>query len=118
MVNNIEKLYSSSGALKRMGVSILELKSGADFSSGRDYLWGVFEQIAAKLGAISPMDGVYRLRKMLVELNMELPETDNPDDYDKLVDAVNVLRLGNNPVELDKTALREIYDSVVRLKRG
>ena len=77
-------------------------------SRGEYYLRKVFWN----LGLILKLENVNELcdylRNLLDSLNLYDVEF-NYDDIDLLVDSVNVTRLKNNPVELSKNDIREIY---------
>ena len=46
------------------------------------------------------------------ELKIEIPVC-NREDYEILVNSVNIERLKNNPVELDKEAIDSIYHQIL-----
>ncbi len=86
-------------------------------SRGKEFLAGVFAEIARALGSDSPADAVVKLRELLAELGMAYPvSTDREQDLDTLTRSVNPARLKNNPVSLDGKALRTLYEKIVREK--
>ena len=55
------------------------------------------------------------LRRLLVELEMEYPVSDNRDaDLEILADSVNPLRLKNNPVAFSRDTLKAIYERILQ----
>ena len=83
-------------------------------SRGAEYLDGVFCDIAAAMGCNSPSEAVDRFEKLLRDLELGGPHSDNrAADMEVLVHSVNPVRLKNNPVGLDLEAIREIYEKVI-----
>ena len=70
---------------------------------GIDYLNNVFNYIKLLLN-----NNEYYFKEVL--LNLDLYNIDfNIDDIDTLVESVNIERLANNPIKLEKEDIREIY---------
>lgn len=86
---------------------------------GRDYLWGVFRDIASALGADGPSEGIEVFRGILSELGMGGPSSSTPDEDVAMLSAgVNLLRLGNNPVRLDLRDMEMVYSTLLGVRRG
>ena len=68
-------------------------------------LTNIFDTTKDKLGDV--------LRGIISEFEMEIPVV-NDQQLEELVDAVNIERLGNNPVHLSKKVLKDIYLEALR----
>ena len=67
------------------------------------------EYLAQTLSELRDMIGGYQeFQKIYDSLGLENPKPTN-DELDILVDSVNPVRLKNNPVELDKDSIKDIY---------
>ena len=78
---------------------------------GNKYLMDVFENIRLILGLNNSLELSNYLRKLLIQLN--LYDLDfNMEDIDILVQSVNVTRLKNNPIKLEKEDIKKIYLSL------
>lgn len=83
-------------------------------SRGMEYLNEVFGEIANVFGAESAIGGVESIRKILVKLELERPQTTKrKEELDELVASVNPIRLKNNPVSLSDEAMRYLYGKIV-----
>ncbi len=83
---------------------------------GAGYLQGVFADIAGALGCAGPEAAAEWFRKLLDELGMENPQArDREAELTVLTESVNPERLKNNPVALDKPALRKLYERILRV---
>lgn len=83
---------------------------------GRDYVQGVFDEIADLLEVNTPKDAAEFLRRLYNELELDKPSTINENDINELASSVNLTRLRNNPVELDEEALTMLYRKIVTIK--
>ena len=82
---------------------------------GKDHLEQVFAGIASALGTETPADGIRCIREMLSEMDIQYPVSVNREaDVSILTDSVNVDRLKNNPVLLDKESIRALYGQIVK----
>jgi alcohol dehydrogenase class IV len=79
-------------------------------SRGQSYLDKIFLELAEMMGCRTQGEAVQYFRR-LVE-GLEFVHDIHPDDLDRLVGDVNLERLKNNPVKLDREALKRIYISV------
>jgi len=83
---------------------------------GKRYVTETFEQIGRALGANTAAGAIDVFEALLPEMGIEPPQTQSASDMDILSASVNPERLNNNPVHLDKKALRELYEQIVTLK--
>ena len=82
---------------------------------GQAYVCEAFRQIAGALGCATAEEAVLRFRALMAKLQMEGPTAGNREaELDILENSVNPVRLKNNPVELDKAAMRAIYDKILK----
>jgi alcohol dehydrogenase class IV len=82
---------------------------------GPDYLRGVFSDIADTLECADAKSTVVWFRDFLTELEMNYPMAGNRDaELEVLTASVNSVRLKNNPVVLDSTALRGLYERILK----
>ncbi len=82
---------------------------------GADYLLATFNDIASAMGYSSAEQACEGFEQMLVRLDLRDPMDSNKESAARtLTDAVNVERLGNNPVRLDKDALYKIYMEILK----
>ncbi len=78
---------------------------------GIEFLRLRLRELSGMLGAIDSLDAAEKFREMLKNMEMAKP-TITPEQLEILVDSVNVERLSNNPVALDREALKAIYLSI------
>lgn len=82
---------------------------------GVEYLFATFNDIASAMGYGSAKEACDGFESMLDRLDIRDPNDSNREISARaLTDAVNVERLGNNPVRLDKDALYEIYMEILK----
>ena len=82
---------------------------------GREYLVRVFGEIASALGAQTPAAGIRYIREMLSEMDIQYPESARREsDLSILTESVNVDRLKNNPVLLDKVSICTLYGRIIK----
>jgi alcohol dehydrogenase class IV len=72
-----------------------------------------FDDIAAAFGKRHCRDAVVFFEEMLDYLGIFAPQCVNPADLDLFADSVNMQRLQNNPVPLDRDTLRSLYQQVL-----
>ena len=80
---------------------------------GKEYLNSIFSDIALALGSSSPQKAVLEFEELLARLDLPSPKLKNEEDLDILCASVNVERLNNNPIILDKSNLFEIYKKIL-----
>lgn len=82
---------------------------------GQEYLSYVFSQIASAMGASTPTEAIALFRKMMVEMEMAQPVSENrEEDLKILSSSVNIVRLKNNPVGLSSEVIKKIYKVVLQ----
>lgn len=78
---------------------------------GVKYLENTFKDIATAMSCTTVEKALDMFRKIQSGLLLEVP-VPAPDDYDILVASVNPVRLKNNPIELDKAAINNLYHQI------
>lgn len=82
---------------------------------GYDYLLSTFDEIAAAMGFESAEAALAGYEDLLKRIEISGPvATDREVEVARLAGAVNVERLGNNPVALDIEALKQLYGDILR----
>mgnify|MGYP002622861569 CR=1 FL=1 len=82
---------------------------------GTNYLNDIFEKIAHAMSTNSIQDAINCFRGMMDEMQMQNPVSENrTNDLNTLSKSVNPVRLKNNPVELDKETIRNLYEIIVK----
>lgn len=82
---------------------------------GKEYLEGVFAEIASALGADSVDSAIDTFENLLSELEMKSPVAENrAEELQVLAKSVNPVRLGNNPVKLSEDVLYSLYERIVK----
>lgn len=77
---------------------------------GAEYLWRAFREIALAMGCDSPEAAAEGFEGMLERLGISYPtEGDAEEKARYFAASVNVERLGNHPVALDREALTDLY---------
>lgn len=80
----------------------------------RDYLNGIFHEIAGSMGCDNPAEAIALFREMMAEMELKNPVSGNRlEDLESLSFSVNPVRLKNNPVELSLGAIKELYQVIV-----
>ena len=82
---------------------------------GYEYLLGIFSKIAAAMGYESAENALRAYEDLLAKIDIVGPvTTDRNAEIALLAGAVNIERLGNNPVALDLDALSQLYGEILR----
>jgi alcohol dehydrogenase class IV len=82
---------------------------------GKEYLTDIFNQISESLGTAGPKDSIVFVRQMMKEMDMENPVAVNREqELGLLTESVNPVRLKNNPVELTRDVLFDLYNRILR----
>ncbi len=82
---------------------------------GELYLRRTFSEIASTMGADHVEAAINRFSEILSALGLLSPISENKErDLDLLTQAVNPVRLKNNPVELNRSAIQILYDSIIQ----
>lgn len=81
---------------------------------GQEYLSGIFALISKAMGCDSPEQAIAAFRQMMVEMDLKKPMAGNRnDEIDVLAHSVNPVRLKNNPISLDKSAILNLYVIII-----
>ena len=84
---------------------------------GYDYVTRVFHQIAGSMGKGQPTEAIQQFRKMMSMMGLEKPHSTSERDseLELLSQSVNPVRLKNNPIQLEKDAILELYRTIVEI---
>ncbi len=81
---------------------------------GKEYLVGVFSEIALTMGCLTPEDAILSFRHMTEEMGLNNPKSVNREsDLEILSTSVNPIRLKNNPVRIDIMEAKNLYSIIV-----
>ena len=81
---------------------------------GKDYLSGIFDDIATALGIETPVKAIRAFKEMLLKMEIKNPvSTTLPSDILLLSSSVNPVRLKNNPVELNNETIKKLYEVII-----
>lgn len=80
---------------------------------GQDYLIFIFNMISENLGGKSIKEGIEIWKNILIELELECPEEKSNDEIERVATAVNVERLKNSPVLLQKVDILNLYKNIL-----
>jgi len=84
-------------------------------SRGRVYLSGIFDLIAKSMGCSNPVKAIELFRQMLLDMDLKKPIAINKsDELEILSNSVNTVRLGNNPIAIDKNIAKLLYLIIVK----
>ena len=85
------------------------------YMSGKDYLDQTLADIASALGAETSAEGIQYINDMLAEMEIQSPvSSDRESDLSILTESVNIDRLKNNPVLLDKESIYTLYGRIIK----
>ncbi len=83
---------------------------------GKDYLNGIFNEIAKSMGAENPTEAIAVFRSLMSDMKLANPTSElnhRNSDLDTLCSSVNPVRLKNNPIKLDTDAIISIYKIII-----
>ena len=79
------------------------------------YLAAIFDKIANVMGCERPEDAVEEFRKMMKEMDLTKPISENREkDLKVLSTSVNPVRLKNNPIKLNQIIITELYNIILQ----
>ena len=82
---------------------------------GRNYLNKVLEDIARTMGNNAINDAINTFCIIMDNLHLDYPKgMDRKNEIEVLYKSVNPVRLKNNPVRLDESTIRELYENILR----
>ena len=76
---------------------------------------GGFDDIAKALGKSNHEEAVSFFEGLLQSVEILPPKNVSVDDLDILTNSVNIQRLNNNPVRLDKDTIRDLYKEILEV---
>jgi alcohol dehydrogenase class IV len=82
-------------------------------SRGKEYLDGMFSDLAAEMGCQDSISAADKFEKILCGLNLQTPKINNENDFEILTKSVNLVRLRNNPVKLDSQTIGGLYRQIL-----
>ncbi|MGI6174467.1 MAG: phosphonoacetaldehyde reductase [Christensenellales bacterium] len=74
-----------------------------------------FDDIAHALGQQSHDDAISFFEELLKRLQILPPQDISADDLDVLTNSVNAQRLANNPIQLSKDAIKNLYEEILEV---
>ena len=74
-----------------------------------------FDHIAKSLGKQDHEEAVLYLEQLLKNLEISPPKNVSIDDLNVLTNSVNIQRLKNNPVQLGKCAIKDLYKEILEV---
>ena len=81
---------------------------------GQEYLSGIFGKISRAMGCENPVQAIAEFRQMMVDMELKSPIAGNKEEeLEVLATSVNPVRLKNNPVILDASAINGLYNRIV-----
>jgi alcohol dehydrogenase class IV len=81
---------------------------------GGTYLSDIFDLISNSMGCANPVDAIALFRQMMMEMDLKNPVAENrEDELEVLSTSVNPVRLKNNPIELDRVTIHQLYDRIL-----
>lgn len=83
-------------------------------SRGKDYLKETFDGLAEVLGQSSAEKGAEFIQEFISGLNLEKITGVKNEDYEVLTNSVNLDRLKNNPIKLDKEDIDYLYHEILK----
>ena len=82
---------------------------------GRVYLSDTFDLVARSMACANSVKAIELFRQMMVEMDLKNPVAVNrEEELIVLSTSVNPVRLKNNPIELDKNAIADLYNVIIR----
>ena len=82
---------------------------------GKKYLSGVFALISKAMGGESPNEAIAEFRQMMEEMDLKNPVArEREKEIDILSHSVNPVRLKNNPISLDVSVIRRLYEMILQ----
>ena len=83
-------------------------------SRGKNYLGQIFNDISASMKCGNSIEAIELFNEMMKEMEMALPiATNRSEELEILSTSVNPVRLKNNPVLLDNTTIKDLYENIV-----
>lgn len=80
---------------------------------GKTYLENIFKELGIILGGQDAISGSDRLMEIFENLSLTIPTATN-EQFEKLKNSVNPIRLKNHPIELSLNTMDELYHEILR----
>ena len=81
---------------------------------GKDYLYGIFNQIAQAMGCDNPYQAISTFHVLMEEIALSNPLSQNREEDLKILSAsVNPVRLKNNPIGIGDGIAHQLYSLIV-----
>ena len=80
---------------------------------GTNHLASIFSDLAAAMGAEAPESAATKFGDFLDALRLDRPKIHSVEDFAVLKKSVNPVRLKNNPVKLDESAIDTLYHQIL-----
>lgn len=81
---------------------------------GSGYLINVFNEIADTMNCQTAIKASENFSDFLREMNLWVPSINNEGEFEILKHSINVVRLKNNPIELDDLTIDYLYHSILK----
>ena len=84
---------------------------------GSEYLATIFSSIAQTMGCPTPSEAIAKFRDMLVDMEIGKPILGpryRTSDIKILSKSVNPIRLKNNPIKLDESIIKSLYETIIK----
>ncbi len=83
-------------------------------SRGKEYLAGIFDEIAKAMGCECPYDAIVLFHQMMVDMELKNPVAVNKEEeLNVLSTSVNPVRLKNNPIILENSIISLLYWNII-----
>jgi len=84
---------------------------------GKEYLGGVFKEIAKAFGCISAEQAAWRFNELFFDLDMDIPDASD-EEVRRLAGEVNPVRVKNNPVRFSSNEFYFLYRQILNHKEA
>ncbi len=84
-------------------------------SRGIEYVISIFEKISNAMGCKSANQAIEVFCEIMKKLELNNPVSRKEDDLEILCTSVNSVRLKNNPIVLDKKAIKLLYSDILKV---
>lgn len=98
--------------LKELWPYMLEHMNKTTDLRGEEHLRKMFEEISEAIGGTDVVEGCLIFNKLVQSLELIVPDIEGYED--ELADSVNIERLSNHPVKLEREVIKDLYE---RMKR-
>lgn len=110
--------YAAALCLTKLWKHMTEHLEQCQDKRGMGYLNRTFKELAELFKCQTVKDAVNSLESLICSLGMENPAAGRYSDIKLLVQEVNPIRLGNNPIVLNECDLISIYEEIMKHNRS